>query len=120
MKVLAWYQPRGKLPPVSIDVDKKKIRQAVRCVSLCAGVMAAGMPAYAAVPVAAEATATGFASTIPLMLKAAAYGSIASILASAMGQGQIANLLKVATIFSCIGIIVGVIVDALNLVDSLL
>lgn len=113
MKILAWYQPVGRLTAVSID--EKKIYQAVRCASICAGVLLVGTPAQAA----GEASPAGFVSIIPLMLKTAAYGSIASILASALGQGQIANLLKVATIFSCIGIIIGVIVDALAKVDRL-
>lgn len=128
MKCAIWYQPKNKRLP-TIDIDEKKLLNMARFCSVCAGALLVGMPVLPAEATATAATTTattttaevsGIGASLALMLKMAAYGSIASILASALNQGQIANLLKVATIFSCIGIIIGVIVDAIVKVNKFL
>lgn len=43
----------------------------------------------------------------------AAFGSLCYIVAGALGQGQIANMIKLVTVFSCIALVIGVVWKAI-------
>lgn len=54
----------------------------------------------------------GFA--IVQLLVLAAFGALAYYVVSALGHGQIASMIKLVTVFSCISIIIGVVWGAIS------
>lgn len=114
MKVIVWYQP--KRPEYLGRANYKKAVNVIKFCSICAGVLLTGLPAEAT---SGALDYNGIGSAVVIMLRIAAIGTIASYIAQALNQGQIASMLKVATVFSCLGIIITVIVDALNKIEKL-
>jgi hypothetical protein len=53
------------------------------------------------------------AAIVELML-IAAFGSLVNYVVSALGQGQIASMIKLVTVFSCIGIVIAQILKAIG------
>ena len=69
-------------------------------------------------PALAGATRDTFGSSGPglaivQLVLMAAFGALCYIVAGALGQGQIANMIKLVTVFSCIAIVIGVIWKAI-------
>lgn len=56
----------------------------------------------------------GFA--IVQLLLIAAFGAIATIITNALGKGQISALIKVVTVFSCLSVVIGVVLSAITAV----
>lgn len=61
-----------------------------------------------------SAGGAGFA--IVQLLLIAAFGAVATIITNALGKGQIASLIKIVTVFSCISVVIGVILSAITAV----
>lgn len=73
------------------------------------------LPAYAgAVAQTLGPGGAGFA--IVSLLVMAAFGALAYMITSALGMGQIAGMIKLVTVFSCISLVVGSIWKAISAV----
>lgn len=57
------------------------------------------------------------AAIVELML-IASFGSLVNYVVSALGQGQIASMIKLVTVFSCIGIVISQILKAIGAICS--
>ncbi|HBC95083.1 MAG TPA: hypothetical protein DCZ10_19875 [Pelotomaculum sp.] len=57
---------------------------------------------------------------ITQLMLIAVVGCLCGYIAQAAGKGQVAGMIHVATVFSCIAIIAGVAMDAINAVGKLL
>lgn len=56
----------------------------------------------------------GPGAAIVQLLLIAAFGSLVGYVVSALGQGQIASMIKLLTVFSCIGIVITQVLKAIN------
>lgn len=93
-------------------VARKALRMCVIgfiCVSGGPGVACAGI---------AEQTLTTVGLPVVQLLLLSAFGWISSYIAAALGQGQIAGMIKVATVFSCIVLVVGIVLGAISKVAN--
>lgn len=52
------------------------------------------------------------------LLLIAAFGSLTNYVVSALGQGQIASMVKLLTVFSCIGIVIAQVIKAIGSIAS--
>lgn len=52
------------------------------------------------------------------LLVIAAFGSLSCYIASALNQGQIANMIKLVTVFSCISIVITQVIKAIAAVAN--
>jgi hypothetical protein len=69
--------------------------------------------------IAAETFSVGGAGgAIVQLLLIAGFGTLASYIVSALGQGQISSMVKLVTVFSCIGLIINVIWQAISAVAN--
>jgi hypothetical protein len=69
--------------------------------------------------VAAQTFASGGAGyAIVQLLVIAAFGSLAGYVISALGHGQIGNMVKTLTVFSCIGIVIAQVMKAINAIAN--
>ena len=57
--------------------------------------------------------AGGAGSAIVQLLLIAAFGSLANYVVSALGHGQIASMVKLVTVFSCISLVISVVWSAI-------
>ncbi len=65
--------------------------------------------------IAAQTFSSGGAgSAIVQLVCLAAFGSLSTYVASALGQGQIASMIKLVTVFCCISTVVGVVWSAIS------
>lgn len=61
-------------------------------------------------------TSGGAGFAIVQLLIMAAFGALAYYIASALGSGQIASMIKLVTVFCCISIVIGVVWKAISAV----
>ena len=52
------------------------------------------------------------------LLVLASFGSLSSYIASALGQGQISNMIKLLTVFGCISIVIIQVINALRTIAN--
>lgn len=65
--------------------------------------------------IAAQTFSTGGpGSSIVQLLLLASFGSLTSYVASALGQGQIASMIKLLSVMGCIGIVIAQVMSAVN------
>ena len=90
-----------------------------RFLRLCATAFIATMvvPGVAHAGVAAT-TLQGVGLPIVQLMVLAAFGWICSYITSALGHGQVAGMIKVVTVFLCIGLVIGVVIGAISKVAS--
>lgn len=75
--------------------------------------LAAAHPAWAGA--AADVfTGSGPGVAIVHLLLLAAFGTLASYVVSALGSGQVASMVKLVTVFGCLGLVVNVIWGAIS------
>lgn len=48
----------------------------------------------------------------------AAFGSTVNYVVSALGQGQIASMIKLMTVFACIGLVINQVLKAVNAIAN--
>lgn len=95
-----------------ITKHKKLLRfcaQAFVAVTVSPGVACAGV---------AASTLQGVGMPIVQLMILAAFGWICSYITSALGHGQVAGMIKVSTIFLCIGLVIGIVINAISKVAS--
>jgi hypothetical protein len=63
-------------------------------------------------------SAGGPGAAIVQLLLLAAFGSTVNYVVSALGQGQIANMIKLMTIFACISLVIAQIVKAISAISN--
>lgn len=69
--------------------------------------------------VAAQTFSSGGAGApIVQLLVIAGFGSLSGYVASALGQGQISNMIKLVSVFSCIGIVISQVIKAISAIAS--
>ncbi len=122
--VIAWRLNRGKV----VSLDKKFWLNAISIASRnipifvgsviftlnpggVAGVTTAGILAETFKP-------GGVGGTIVQMLVIAAFGTLSTYITSALGQGQISSMIKLGTVFSCIGLCISLIWGAIEKVAT--
>jgi len=103
------------------------IKKARKLQLFCAGAYMAmtAAPAYAdsgAIAKAAAATfgASGPGLVIVQLLLIACVGWLSGYIAQAVGQNQIASMIKITTVFSCISLVAGTAYKAINTVAKFL
>lgn len=109
--VIVWKVNRGK------TLDKKfwlnAVAIAARHLSIFAGiVLMTAQPAFAGAAAQTFGPGGPGLAIVQLVLMAA-FGSLCYIVAGALGQGQIANMIKLVTVFTCIAIVIGVVWKAI-------
>ena len=60
----------------------------------------------------------GAGSAIVQLLLIAAFGSLVGYVVSALGQGQIASMIKLLTVFACIGIVISQVWQAISIISK--
>lgn len=60
----------------------------------------------------------GPGACIVQLLLIAAFGSLVNYIVSALGQSQIAAMIKLLTVFACIGIVIGQVMSAIRAISS--
>lgn len=72
------------------------------------------MPGVAEAGAAAQTFGTGGVGfAIVQLVLIAAFGALSMYIASALGQGQIASMIKLVTVFSCIAVVISVVWKAI-------
>lgn len=74
-------------------------------------------PGLALAGVAADTLTTVGLPVVQLMVLAA-FGWIGAYITSALGHGQVAGMIKVTTVFICIGLVVGIVISAIGKVAN--
>lgn len=60
----------------------------------------------------------GPGAAIVQLLLIAAFGSLTGYVVSALGQGQIASMIKLLTVFACIGIVIAQVMKAIAAISG--
>lgn len=96
-----------------------KIKMAKKFAGACVITFAAlvAYPGLAAAGVASQ-TLTGVGLPIVQLMVLAAFGWISSYITSALGHGQVAGMIKIVTVFICIGLVVGIVIGAISKVAA--
>lgn len=63
-------------------------------------------------------SAGGPGAAIVQLLLLAAFGSVVNYVVSALGQNQIASMIKLMTIFACIGLVITQVMKAINAIAN--
>ena len=118
----------GRAPARSSNPHSRAIRRAKKIIHVCLGMLivlmtAHGLPAMAN-PIGAVAGATfgpgGPGSIIAQLMLIAVVGWLCGYIAQAAGKGQIAGMIHVATVFSCIAIVADVAYRAIDKIGHFL
>ena len=103
------------------------IKKACKLLRFCAGAFVAmGVsPAYAETGAIGKAAAVTFGASGPglvivQLLLIACVGWLSGYIAQAVGQSQIASMIKITTVFSCISLVAGTAYKAINTVAKFL
>lgn len=63
-------------------------------------------------------TAGGPGACIVQLLELAAFGSLTGYVISALGYGQVASMVKLTTVFACIGLVVAQVLKAISAISN--
>jgi hypothetical protein len=93
----------------------KKIIIARKALKMCViGFVAVIVSPQAALAGVASQTLTGIGLPLVELMILAAFGWIGGYIASALGNGQIAGMIKVTCVFLAIGLVIGIVVGAIS------
>lgn len=113
MKIIVFYHsPRVKKLSRKAREEIKSLTRF--CASSCMAVAAVGPPSGMQTITAATFGLGGPGTVIVQLLLMALVGYLAAYLAAAVGQGQIAGMIKVVTVFSCLAVVASTLFRALE------